>query len=132
MTGVSAALQNGLRVGKPVPLTFATPLVTQLCHLSSREGGFGNPSALSHLGSQASKKSHKPQRHRELTGWCVSTRVPVVCELGPARWPLAYPHPILEGLTVALLHEESLLHKGSQLHKRSQDEGKCWEWTVPA
>lgn len=38
MTGVSAALQNGPRVGKPVALTLATPLVTQLCHLSYREG----------------------------------------------------------------------------------------------
>lgn len=39
VTGVFEALQNGLRVGKPVPLTLATPLVTKLCHLSSREGG---------------------------------------------------------------------------------------------
>lgn len=90
-------------------------------------GGFGNPRTLSHSGLQESKKCHKPQRHRELTGWCVSTHVPVARGLrgrivgwGTAPWALAYPHPILEGLTTALLH------------KGSQHEGRCWEWTIPA
>ena len=43
VTGVSTALKSGPRVGKSVALTLATPLVTQLCHLSYREWDLETP-----------------------------------------------------------------------------------------
>lgn len=125
--------------GSPPPSRMArescNPPITDPCNPSGysalpfepQGGGPGNPRALSHSGSQASKKPHQPQRDTKLTGWCVSTSVLVVqplsgrsAERRSLPWPLAYPHPILEGSATALLHEWW------------GPEGGHWGWSIAA